>query len=144
MGRSIPDADVELATLLGSVARRVRLRANRELEPLGVTTSQVRALAVLGRAEGPMRMRDLADRLRIARRTATGIVDELEGRGLAVRRPDPTDGRGVEVAVTDAGRALLRDVAGRRGAAMAELTAGLSADEVATLRDLLARLDAAP
>lgn len=153
MGSSIPGADddgnvdgnvdLELATLIGSVSRRIRLRVNRELEPLGVATSHVRALGVLGRAEGPMRMHELADRLRIARRTATGIVDDLEERGLVARRPDPSDGRGVEVVVTDPGRAVLKDIAGRRGAAVAELTAGLTPGEATTLRDLLAKLDGA-
>lgn len=143
MGSDIPEGDVELADLIGSVSRRIRIRVNRELVPLGVTASHVRALGVLGRQAGPMRMHELADRLRIARRTATGIVDDLEERGLVVRRRDPDDGRGVDVVVTDGGRSLLRDIARRRGAAVAELTEGLTDAEAGTLRSLLSKLDAA-
>jgi DNA-binding MarR family transcriptional regulator len=137
----VDELDVEIAELIGSVSRQIRIAVNRDLEPLGVTTSHVRALGVLGRAPEPMRMHELADRLRIARRTATGIVDELEARRLVARQPDPTDGRGVTVTVTAEGREMLRDIAGRRGAVVARLTARLSDEQAVVLRDLLARLD---
>ena len=85
--------------------------ANRDLGPLGVTWGQVRALRTLARCDGPVRMSELADRLGIARRSATSVVDELVERGLVARHADPTDRRAVEVAVTPAGSRLLDDLA---------------------------------
>jgi DNA-binding MarR family transcriptional regulator len=137
----VDELDLEIAELIGSVSRQIRVAVNRDLEPLGVTTSHVRALGVLGRAPEAVRMHELADRLRIARRTATGIVDELEARALVARHPDPTDGRGVTVTVTAEGREVLRDIAGRRAAVVARLTARLSREQAVVLCDLLARLD---
>ena len=43
-----------------------------------------------------------------------------------MRRPDPSDGRGVQVAITQDGRALLRRLQARRAAAMAERLARLT------------------
>lgn len=144
MGRSIPadPLSAEVADLIGTVGRRIRRATSRELGPLGVTWGQVRALRTLARCGGPVRMSDLADRLRIARRSATSVVDELADRGLAVRQPDPTDRRAVAVTVTPAGWALLEGLTDRRRSAAAELTASLSPTELAQLRDLLQRLDA--
>ncbi len=133
----------EIADLIASIARRVRVAVNRQLEPLGVASSHVRALGTMERSPSPIRMHELADRLRIARRTATGLVDELVERGLALRAPDPADGRGVTVVATVAGRAVLADFVGRRRAVVAELTADLAPDERATLRDLLGRVERA-
>jgi len=146
MAQNIPGSLVdEVAELLVGVARRTRAAARRDLDPLGVTWAQVRALrAVAGGDEPtPMRMSQLADRLGIVPRSATSVVDELERRGLVERRPDPTDRRAVAVEVTRKGRTLLRDLDHRRHAAASAMAAGLSAEDLRTLRDLLRRLDPA-
>jgi DNA-binding MarR family transcriptional regulator len=146
MGPSIPEPDpsAEVIDLVGSVARRVRLAANRDLGPLGVTWAQVRALRVLARCDGRVRMSELAERLGIARRSTTSVVDDLAARGLVERSGDPADRRAVEVEVSADGWRLLDELRTRRRAAAHELTAALSAAELATLRDLLTRLDPAP
>jgi DNA-binding MarR family transcriptional regulator len=130
----------EVADLVGATARRIRIAANRDLGPRGVTWSQVRALRTLAGCDGPVRMSDLAERLGIARRSTTSVVDELVDRGLVERFANPGDRRAVEVAVTPAGHRLLDDLRARRRTAASELTAALSTAELATLRDLLSRL----
>ncbi len=130
----------EVADLVAATSRRIRIAANRDLGPLGVTWSQVRALRTLARCDGPVRMSDLAERLGIARRSTTSVVDELVERGLVERLADPGDRRAVEVGVTPAGHRLLDDLRTRRRTAASELTAALSTAELATLRDLLSRL----
>ena len=134
------ETSAEVADLVAAAARRIRLHANRDLGPLGITWGQVRALRTLARCDGAVRMSDLADRLGIARRSTTSVVDELVGRGLVERRADPDDRRAVEVAVTPAGTRLLDQLRARRRQAASALTADLTADELATLRDLLSRL----
>jgi len=142
MGSGIPapELSAEVADLIAGVGRRIRRATNHDLEPLGVTWGQVRALRTLGRGDGPVRMSELADRLRIARRSATSVVDELVERGLVARAADPADRRAVTVAVTPAGRALLEQLVTRRRAAAADLTSPLTPAELATLRDLLTRI----
>jgi DNA-binding MarR family transcriptional regulator len=69
------------------------------------------------------------------------VVDDLVGHGLLERRDDPRDRRAVQVAVTPAGTRLLRGLRDRRRSAARQVTAGLPAADLATLRDLLRRLD---
>jgi DNA-binding MarR family transcriptional regulator len=135
------DLGLEVADLLGSISRRIRRATSAELGPLGVTWAQVRALRTIAGCDEPVRMSDLADRLGIARRSATSVVDELVERGLVERRGDPVDRRAVIVAVSPAGARLLRDLRARRQSAAREVTAALSPAELGRLADLLRRLD---
>jgi DNA-binding MarR family transcriptional regulator len=59
-----------------------------------------------------MRLSELSDRLRIAPRSATEVVDALEARGLVQRRPDPGDRRATLVEVTGDGGGVLDAVRG--------------------------------
>lgn len=140
---NIPADDVaaEIADLIHGVGRRIRAIANEGLEPLAVTPAQARALRTLANAGRPMRMSDLAERLRIARRSATTVVDELAARGLVERLADTDDRRAVLVAVTAAGRHIVAELADRRHDAARKLSAGLSRADLVALRALLRKLD---
>lgn len=134
------DVATEVADLLQAVAHRLRREARVGLDSVGVTWAQARALRTLARREGPTRMSELADALHIARRSATSVVDELEGRGLVRRGTDPHDRRAVTVEVTGAGQQVLAEARDRRRAATIGMLGRLSAAELRTLRDLLARV----
>ena len=136
-----PQVLEDVSDLLHRVARRLRARANAELEPLGLTPAQARALRTLGRSDAPIRMSELADRLRIARRSTTDVVEELVGRGYVERAPDPADGRAIAVTVSAAGRAVLASLVAVRHRALAHLAADLDPSELEALRRLLAGLD---
>jgi DNA-binding MarR family transcriptional regulator len=97
-------AEGGLGELFWAVARELRTRTRDALEPWAITPSQSRALSVLLRDE-PHRLGDLADRLRIAPRSATEVVDHLERQGLVERRPDAADRRATQIVLTDRGRA---------------------------------------
>jgi MarR family transcriptional regulator, organic hydroperoxide resistance regulator len=72
----------------------------------GLTPNDMRALSTISLAEEGRTMRSLADEWRCDASTVTWIVDRLEQRGLAERRPHPTDRRSRLVALTPAGAAL--------------------------------------
>ena len=91
-----------LSEAFWAVARRLRHRTRETLSPWDVTPSQSRALDVLMR-HGESRLSELAEHLRIAARSATEVVDDLQERGLVERRPDPADRRATLVALTVAG-----------------------------------------
>ncbi|MDY7101072.1 MAG: MarR family transcriptional regulator [Actinomycetota bacterium] len=97
-----------LADLFWSVARRLRHHTKGALSPWDLNPSHARALRTLGH-HGTMRPGELAKHLRIAPRSATEVVDDLEERGLVARRPDPGDRRAVLVELTEAGTTLLRE-----------------------------------
>ena len=84
-------------------------------------------------------MRRIAQQLKCEPSNVTGIVDRLESRGLAERRPDPADRR-VKLAAADGARA--RDRRGLRDSLdfAREPLAGLSTAERTVLRDLLQRM----
>ncbi|MEU8300092.1 MarR family transcriptional regulator [Micromonospora sp. NPDC048909] len=108
--------DETLAEAFWGVARRLRHRTRESLEPWDVTPSQARALGVLAR-HGVLRPSSLAEHLRIAARSATEVVDDLQARGLVERRPDPNDRRATLVALTAEGG---RTAAAIRAARQAE------------------------
>ncbi|GIJ08476.1 MarR family winged helix-turn-helix transcriptional regulator [Micromonospora andamanensis] len=95
--------DESLAETFWAVASRLRRQTRESLAPWDVTPSQSRALGVLVRY-GEVRPGTLAEHLRIAPRSATEVVDDLEARGLVNRRPDPADRRATLVALTEEGR----------------------------------------
>ncbi|MGE4425622.1 MAG: MarR family winged helix-turn-helix transcriptional regulator [Solirubrobacteraceae bacterium] len=128
--------------LLLRTARWVHGRSRGAFTPLGVTPAAGRALVVLARADGPLRMRELADSLRVVPRSATSVVDALEEAGLVERRPDPEDRRSVRVHILDAGRSRLREMRRARAAAADDLIGVLPPDDRAELDRLLRIIDA--
>ncbi len=90
---------------LMTVARALRRGYGSVLSQWEVTPSQARALRIVLDHE-PARLSALAEKLRIAPRSATEVVDALETRGLVERAPDPADRRATTVTVTAEGRRL--------------------------------------
>ncbi len=73
----------------------------------GLTAPQLWALWELGR-DGPLALGALAQALQLHPSTMVGVVDRLEDKGLALREPDPADGRRIRIGLTLKGRALLK------------------------------------
>ena len=131
-----PAGDETLAEAFWAVARRLRDTSQETLAPWDITPAQLRALRVLQR-HGVMRLSELSDRLRIAPRSATEVVDALEKRGLAGRRPDQGDRRATLVEVTDDGAAVLDAV---RGTEAERVFSRLSQPDRAHLARILGKL----
>lgn len=91
--------------------------------------------------EGSLRQARLSERSGVDRATLVAILNELEGKGLASRAPDPADRRAHAVSITDAGRALL--VRALELEAGDDFFAALTPAELRTLGALLAKLVAA-
>lgn len=122
-----------------AVTRRLRAHTRIALEPWNVSPSQSRALGVLAR-HGEIRLSALAEKLRIAPRSATEVIDDLEVRGLAARRPDPSDRRATLVGLTPQGAATVREINEARAAEADRLFAGLDQADRADLARILRRL----
>lgn len=80
----------------------------RRHSPTTLSSSTVTALDRL-RAEGPLRVSDLAVREAMTQPGVTLLVNRLAEAGYAERVPDPTDGRATLVRITPAGEAALRE-----------------------------------
>ncbi|MFJ4192374.1 MarR family winged helix-turn-helix transcriptional regulator [Kitasatospora sp. NPDC089509] len=111
-----PGTPAELADAMTRAIERIRRQTGWRLEPYGITPGQARALRTLAHVPGcetpdlAMRLSDLADKLHIAPRSATTVVDALEEAGLVERRPDPADRRAVRILLTEAGRAAVERI----------------------------------
>jgi DNA-binding MarR family transcriptional regulator len=130
----------ELGELLMRATRGLRHRWAASLKPWDLSPHHARALQVVGDLGSP-RLGTVAERLRIAPRSATEVIDALEERGLIERAPDDSDRRAIRVSLTTRGRQLLAEVDAARRAAGAEHFASLTATERADLADLLKKLD---
>lgn len=104
MGAQHPGDDLGdmAAALLEVASLLVRQAPNRQ--GMSLTTG-----SVLGRLhrDGPLRLTALATAEGIAQPSMTQLVQKLERHGLAVRLPDPQDGRVCLVELTEAGREAL-------------------------------------
>src|SRR5437764_5365256 len=77
----------------------------------GLALADFDVLAQLARAGGELRMTDLASRVLVSRSGMTRRVARLVDEGLVRRANTDADGRGVIVALTDAGIARLTETA---------------------------------
>jgi DNA-binding MarR family transcriptional regulator len=119
-----PDLAVSLSVALGRIVRSLRQEApSSDVGPGGLSV-----LVILDQ-QGPQRIGALADAVAVTAPSMTRIVDALERGGLAVRQPDPADGRGQVVAMTASGRTLLTSGKAARLAALRRRLADLPAED---------------
>jgi DNA-binding MarR family transcriptional regulator len=135
--------DETLSEAFWSVARQLRRATMESLTEWDVSPSQARALRVLARQDGA-RLSELAERLHIAARSATEVVDGLEAKGLVARRPDPQDRRATLVALTGPGADRLAAIRTARGTHAERLFDQLNATDRAHLGRILRTLTAEP
>jgi DNA-binding MarR family transcriptional regulator len=148
--RERPDLDVGPLEVLSRVTRlsrhldRARRAAFAEHELEGW---EFDVLSALRRAGDPYQLSAgrLVTQTLVTSGTMTNRIDRLAARGLVERHRDPTDRRGVQVRLTDAGRrhvdAALADLLAREHDLLGDLTAP-EAEQLATLlRRLVAPFD---
>lgn len=98
----------DLTDLFNLASRSVRSKWRTALLPLAVTPHQARTLVLLGRANGQgMRNSQVAEKLHIAARSTTEVIDQLVAKNLAERTPDPADRRATLILLTSLGQELL-------------------------------------
>ncbi|GAA4655641.1 MarR family winged helix-turn-helix transcriptional regulator [Arthrobacter cryoconiti] len=145
------DDSTDLGALFHAAFRGLRRTWSEQLAPWELTPHQWRALLTLmGRrpfdATGlepggdSMRLKDLAQRLRIAPRSATEVVDQLETKGLVQRDSDPTDRRATLITTTAPGCELFAAITAQRRDKSSEYFARLSAHDRTELARILEQL----
>jgi len=104
------------------------------VEGKGLTTTQMHTLEILG-VHGPLRMKELADRLGVTTGSLTIQADRLEAKDLIRRVPHPTDRRSNVIEMTKTGQALFEEHNRLHLDLTREITAGLDDGE----REILGR-----
>ena len=128
----------DFARTLGRLVRHMRAAAAQH--ELSLTESAV--LARLGN-EGPATTAELARAEGMRPQSMSAAVAALEERGLIERKPHPSDGRQVNIALTDKGAAVRDSTKDLKRAWLAQATAGLDQDErrvLAQAGEILERL----
>jgi DNA-binding MarR family transcriptional regulator len=133
------DEEETLPEAFWGVAHQLRHLRRETLAPWDIAPSHSRALGVLTR-HGAMRLSELSDRLHIAPRSTTEVVDGLQDRGLVERRPDPQDRRATLVALTDEGTRVGQAIRASRDAEAEAYFSVLSEAERTDLTDILRKL----
>jgi DNA-binding MarR family transcriptional regulator len=104
------------------------------LEPLGLTHPQYLVMLALWE-RSPLRVRDLGDALLLDSATLSPLLKRLEASGLLTRLRNPDDERSLDVALTDAGRALREEALAVPGRIVERL--GLPREQLERVRDEL-------
>jgi len=143
--RERPDLDVAPLGVLSRVSRLARhldlarreAFAAHDLEPW-----EFDVLAALRREGAPYTLSPgrLLQVTLVTSGTMTNRIDRLAAKGLVARVPDPNDGRGVQVVLTDAGRGRVDDALTDLLAHERDILSALPADDREELADLLRRL----
>jgi DNA-binding MarR family transcriptional regulator len=122
--------------LLDHLARRMRMRGESVLTPLGLRPRHLLTLTVL-RDRGGSSQQALAATLEMDGTNIVGLLNDLEADKLIERRRSPEDRRRHVVELTDAGARILAKAEFALAAAEDEVLGALSDEQRETLYHLL-------
>lgn len=135
------DVAIDLGQALGALLRRYLDGARDAVDDLPGGPRGFQVLSIAG--EGVCsNQATIAQRLGIDRTVMTYLVDDLEKAGMVSRRPDPADRRARQVVLTATGDRTLRTASARIAEVERDVLGGLTDDEAALFRSLLARVTA--
>jgi DNA-binding MarR family transcriptional regulator len=124
-----PELSVYPGYLLARLGQASAARFHAALAPEDLHPRHFGVMSILAAQPGITQQR-LAEHTAIDASSMVAVIDELEAKGLAERRPHPADRRARAVYLTPTATATLQR----------ELFAGLSATEGKTLHELLLKL----
>lgn len=145
LGTQRPHLDISSIAVGGRIARvAVHLGEIREtvFSPYGISIGESDVLAALWREGPPYELSPgrLRASVTVSSGGMTGRLDRLERAGLAARRPDPDDRRGVLVRLTDKGARLIGQLVERYLAEQKGYLSLLTPAELERLERLLRKL----
>ncbi len=138
---AIPDKQMNAWVLFMHAHARLMTQMSSDLEKSGeVPLGTYDVLVQLSLGGGKLRLKELLNRVLLSQPGLSRRVERLETAGLVERRPDPSDGRGVIVALTRTGRYALRSAAVVHMASIdREFTSTLTDEEADVLNRVFGR-----
>ena len=126
------------------LSRMLKRRLNVTLQGLGITAIQSRVMFYIMDhcLEGPVFQRDVEQAFSLSRSTATGILQQLEEKGLLRRESVPSDARLKNLVPTPRAAELDAEVRACLRQSEAVLTRGLSDGQVQLFKETLATMAA--
>ena len=131
-----------IALLYASIGHLQSMR-RRLADTLEVSTTELSILLALRHlsAEGPVRIKRIADHLRIAASNVTAAISALQDNGWVAKTADPADSRAVSIALTASANSRLTAFAGHCSALNDRWFAGLTRKDMLAVIAFLRRLD---
>lgn len=151
--RELPDLDTEPMAILGRAYRLgnlMRPSIEATFAGFGLDRGEFDVISTLRRSGSPYRLTptEMYGLLMISSGGLTHRLDRLEKASLIRREKSPTDGRSVQIALTEAGAARAEEAFRKDMASEIEFLAPLDAGErerlASLLRKLLGALEATP
>jgi MarR family transcriptional regulator, lower aerobic nicotinate degradation pathway regulator len=125
-----------LLARLGDASRR---RFALALEPEGLHPRHFGVMTMVAAQPG-MSQQQLHEKTGIDPSSMVAVIDDLQARGLAERRPDPDDRRARTIFLTEQGEQTLKRLRGLVASQQREFFAALTAQERRELHVLLRKL----
>ena len=133
------DMEQNVGFLLAKAYQRACAIFKEEFDAYDLTPQQFGLLGFLWQEDG-LSQAELSSRSQIDRTTMGGLIDRLEKEGLVKRLTHPNDRRAYQVCLTELGKGMQHELSPLAIKTLARFTSPLTADEVATLRQLLQKL----
>ena len=124
--------------LIADVHRQVAT-AFASADDLDITRMQAKVLLSIWRNEGPTQ-KQVATRLDMQSISVSRLVDDLEAKGMVVRKPDPSDRRMNRLYITEETKPLIATIRAQLDVITESLLAPLSPAEKDTLHTLLVKI----
>lgn len=128
---------LELFEMIGVLARKRYLAAERSFATIGLNHTEARLLYLLDQAGGSAAQDELSNRLFIDRTNAGRALKRLEQERYITRSKAKTDRRAYTVAITEKGRTAVADILRLRDTMVATFFRELSEDEAGQVVMLL-------
>jgi DNA-binding MarR family transcriptional regulator len=142
MAQESDSSPARLRAAISGLVRRFGVSERADVSCCGVTVAQAAALEALS-GHGPMRLKELGQRLGIAPSTLTRNLERLIESGLVVRQADSRDARAARVRLTAAGKRAALGVAGRERDFASQVLERIPVEKRATVLESLTELLAA-
>lgn len=136
MSEPVSDLETHLGYWLRYVSNHVSQAFARKVEARGVTVAEWVVLRELYDADDALPAR-IAERIGMTRGAITRLADRLLAKALIERRDNPQDGRSQLLRLSEAGRALVPDLARLADRNDAEFFDHLTPDDRARLERIL-------
>ena len=143
----IPDLEYEVEGIvdrINSLQKKFRRELEQTLAEHGLSWGEWKVLGSLWHSHNDVphcsSPGELCDELELSSGAMTSRIDKLERAGLARRRPDPDDRRGVKVELTDAGSRAWLESTSAQAIKEARVAAALTKRQQRELNALLRKL----
>lgn len=131
----------KVAILIKKAALVIEKLSNHELAPYELTHTQYKILMLLYRHQDcPLRQIDIETHFAMTNPTVTGIVQNLEKKGLVQRISNPDDRRSKLLTLTERASAMQKELHAIGEELEHQVTANLSEDESRQLIELLKKI----